>query len=176
MAYEISFADPKADIVEVCRTFRQFAPSIESYYPRASLWFLETVLPGFVTDSRHVWLAREGSESIGIAISKAIDSNHERAKICTLFVGVFARRRGVGTALLSRLVEWHDRENFSRLYIRCPSPVRHALQPLLRSHNFICDGDYRLLSDGRGFEHTFERLSSGSRDGSATGGFPRFDF
>jgi GNAT superfamily N-acetyltransferase len=159
MQFNIDLVDPRIDVNVARVAFEAFSCHIERFYPNGRQWFYETVLPQYEEYRRCIWIARVGLEPIALAISKSDLGRLERAKICTLFVEPGSRRRGVGTVLLSKVVQWHDWRRFRCLIIRCPTEVRDALEPLLMREGFVVDPGAGVIPISLAPEVSFSRVN-----------------
>ncbi len=73
------------------------------------------------------WIAVEHREVIGL-IAVNLDLTEHQARISDLGVAADSRRRGVGTALLERAIEWCLRRRIPQLVLPCPLKAEPAIQ------------------------------------------------
>ncbi|WP_434716215.1 GNAT family N-acetyltransferase [Paraburkholderia sp. A3RO-2L] len=76
--------------------------SLDEFYPDLSHWYLNTVVPGLVLGNDVLLLAREGNQTLGLALGKRSDT--ERKLRCVRVLPE-AQNTGIGLKLIETMFE-----------------------------------------------------------------------
>ena len=157
MEHRIRLLSEAADKDLALEIFELFAPKIILNYPFARTWFAEKVLPELATCRRWVWIVEAEEDPVGIAILKFNPLQKTAAKVSTLFVRDDWRCRGVGTALLRKILSWQHLGYHQEISIRCPLDIAPVLWPLLRKFSFMREKSPRVISGSSKLEMSYKR-------------------
>ena len=91
------------------RRIKKYEDLISTYYPNYREWFQTKMLPGILQGTREI-IAIEDSDGVVAFISL---KKEEERKICTLYVDKKYRKKGLGTILVKKGLE----------YLETPSPL-----------------------------------------------------
>lgn len=100
-------------MIELTRTNRlvdaimakRLLDSLSSYYPDFEYWYLNKAMPGIVTGSDILVVAREHHQIVGVGLGKARD--HE-TKLRCVRVAPSHQNRGTGLRIIDRMLEELD--------------------------------------------------------------------
>jgi len=85
-----------------------FLRTLDQYYPNVSDWYINTAVPGIVTGSDKLLIAREGGRMVGIALGK---KSAEETKLRCIRVLPEVQNRGVGIKLIDGMLELLEDEH-----------------------------------------------------------------
>lgn len=88
---------------------KEYERNITTYYSNYSDWFETKMLPGILQGTRQIIGIEENEKIVGFIFLK----KEEERKICTLYVDKKYRKRGLGTILVEKGLE----------YLETPSPL-----------------------------------------------------
>ena len=87
--------------VEACLALPMLQ-TLDEFYPKMSDWYINTVIPGLVTGSDVLMLAKDGNHTVGIALGKR--SANERKLRCVRVIPDL-QNSGVGLRLIERMFD-----------------------------------------------------------------------
>jgi hypothetical protein len=78
------------------------AAKLDEIYPGFSTWLKQTVVPGFVSGSRRLFVHNRDGQ-FGFVIAKR---TFDERKLCTVYVETGSRGKGIASCLISQAIDW----------------------------------------------------------------------
>ena len=126
---------PESSLYELANRIYMITDFIRSDYPKHKEWFFTKQLPRTINGSHgEILFVRSPDDENKIIAMACLKKTKEEKKLCTLFVSREYRKKGIGTAIVSKAFEWLETD---KPLIHLPENNLSVLIPFIKKNNWV---------------------------------------